>query len=799
MKKFLVVVLLLVTLISFSSKFTYKDKRADFKILINFMEDNYVYFDFIEGVTKESFEKISEEYFKEISEDMTDLEYYNLINNYMRWFRNGHTNLIHPSWYYELSNTFSSGSMNYFDYFSEEIFNEESLETYKYLESIIENKYLTGRKELDPNNVETKIIEKDKIAYLKINSIGYAHYLADEEKVVSFLKEVKDYENIIIDVRGNGGGAVKYWQDYIVSKLTKAYLSVDYYIFNRSGKEAVDFINIHLPYVDTLMRADRSEVLSLPHTPEQLLTVDYMAPMKFKTGVSPEDSLNYEGNIFLLVDNGVYSSTEAFASFAKNTNFATLVGEKTGGDGIGLNPIFFKLPNTNLVLRTPSILGLNPDGTVNLIAGTEPDIKVDSEKALEKTIELINTDYKAREPRYENKIFSNILSYMPKEGNSESVLKDGLDYDKFNGKTIDKVEYKGYSKTNLNYLKWLIDLKEGEVYKATKIKNIETRLKNLNSFSEILLIPEYKEEELIITVYVQEGESFFKSTSNILENILQDIFESRVSLHYYNTFGTMINLHGGYSFNKYFPTYIKAEIPTNIFFTKRNDLEGGYYTEYIPKDEKVSELKRNYIKTNQTTYLTEKITASVTNEFFFDSSTDKNELNIVPDNYYRLNLNFNSSDGIGILSSVNAMKVGFNYDYDNFYPYYGYANLAKLDFDFGLTVSNLFRNKYMDMDTPLELQDKYNFENHLKSYQGMDVAKGQIFDSVSISQNLYNIINLEVIFETGKLIDKKEDISAQDFDFVVGGAVGFYTPMGVFKIRYTQSLINQDYNLYFGF
>jgi hypothetical protein len=337
------------------------------------------------------------------------------------------------------------------------------------------------------------------------------------------------------------------------------------------------------------------------------------------------------------------------------------------------------------------------------------------------------------------------------------------------------------------------------VYKSSRIKNIEKRLKNLNSFSEILLIPGYEKEKLIITVYVQEGEGFFKSTANILENILQDIFESRVSLHYYNTFGTMINLHGGYSFNKYFPTYIKAEIPTNMFITKRNDLEGGYYTEYVPKDEKVSELKRYYIKTNQTTYLTEKITASITNDFFFDESTDKNELNITPDNFYRLNINFNSSDGIGILSSVNAMKLGFNYDYNKLYPYYGYANFAKLDFDFGLTVSNLFRNKYMDMNTPLELQDKYNFENHLKSYQGMDIAKGQIFDSISINQNLYNIINLEVLFETGKLIDKKEDISAQDFDFALGGAIGFYTPIGIFKIRYTQSLISDDYNLYFGF
>lgn len=799
LKKLLIILILLITLMSFSMKFSFEDKKEDFKTLINFMEDNYVYFDFTEKVTKENFKKVSAEYLNKITEKTTDLEYYNLVYSYMKWFNNGHTNLLYPSWYYELANTFLSGSGTYFDYFSKEIFNEKSMETYKYLETLIDNEYLIGKKEIDSNNVETKIIEKNKIAYIKIKSIGYVNYMMDGEKIISFLNKVKNYNNLIIDVRGNGGGTVKYWMDYLVSKLEKGYLSVDYYIFNRSGKEAVDFINIHLPYVDTLMRVNRSQVLNLPNTPKQVLTTDYMAPMNFKTGVAPKDSLNYIGNIFLLVDKGVYSSTEAFASFAKNTNFATLIGEKTGGDGIGLNPIFFRLPNTNLVVRTPSILGLNTDGSVNFYASTEPDIRVPSENALEKTIELIHNGYKTKKPKYENKILSNILSYMPNNGNSESVLKENIDYEKYNGQTIEKVEYKGYSKTNLNYLKWLIGIKKGDIYKSSKIKNIETRLKNINSFSEILLIPEKIDDELTITVYVQEGEGFFKNTENILENILNDIFNMRVSLHYYNTFGTMVNLHAGYSFNKYYPTYIKTEIPTNIGITKRNDFEYGYYTEYIPKNDLVSELSRQYIKITNSTYITEKINALLTNEFYFDNLTDKNELSITPSNYYKLNLSLTNNDGIGILSSINALKVGLNSDYDKIYPYYGYANLAKLDFDFGLTISNLFRTKYMDMNTPLALQDKYNYQNHLKSYQGMDVAKGQFFNSLSISQDIFKIANLEVLFESGKLIDKTEDISINNFDFALGGAVGFYTPMGLFKIRYTKSLISDDYNLYFGF
>ena len=47
--------------------------------------------------------------------------------------------------------------------------------------------------------------------------------------------------------------------------------------------------------------------------------------------------------IFLLVDESVYSASETFAMFCKENELATLIGETTGGDGCGYDPLLFNL------------------------------------------------------------------------------------------------------------------------------------------------------------------------------------------------------------------------------------------------------------------------------------------------------------------------------------------------------------------------------------------------------------------------------------------------------------------------
>ena len=91
--------------------------------------------------------------------------------------------------------------------------------------------------------------------------------------------------------------------------------------------------------------------------------------------VKPDiNSIKFKGNIYLLVDDSVYSSSETLASFCKETGLAKLVGTKTGGDGIGIDPIQINLPNSGYVLRFPNNLGVTSSGSINELDKTSPDI-----------------------------------------------------------------------------------------------------------------------------------------------------------------------------------------------------------------------------------------------------------------------------------------------------------------------------------------------------------------------------------------------------------------------------------------
>ncbi len=82
----------------------------------------------------------------------------------------------------------------------------------------------------------------------------------------------------------------------------------------------------------------------------------------------------------VLVDEDVYSASENFVMFCKNTGFATLAGTTTGGDGGISDPMLLSLPNSGLIVRFSIYYSLNADGTGNEANGTKPEIIVTKEE-----------------------------------------------------------------------------------------------------------------------------------------------------------------------------------------------------------------------------------------------------------------------------------------------------------------------------------------------------------------------------------------------------------------------------------
>lgn len=76
--------------------------------------------------------------------------------------------------------------------------------------------------------------------------------------------------------------------------------------------------------------------------------------------------------------------------------FATIVGEKTGGDGIVGSPLFCALPNSGFIFKFSFTMGLTEDGSCNEEFKTKPDIEITqkwySNIFADKSIEYILTD-----------------------------------------------------------------------------------------------------------------------------------------------------------------------------------------------------------------------------------------------------------------------------------------------------------------------------------------------------------------------------------------------------------------------
>ena len=87
---------------------------------------------------------------------------------------------------------------------------------------------------------------------------------------------------------------------------------------------------------------------------------------------------NFTGEIILLTDNVVYSAAESFAHFCKETDWATIYGTATGGDGLLLWPLYCILPNSKIIINMASTLGLDTSGHANEEVRTQPDVYYES-------------------------------------------------------------------------------------------------------------------------------------------------------------------------------------------------------------------------------------------------------------------------------------------------------------------------------------------------------------------------------------------------------------------------------------
>jgi len=124
--------------------------------------------------------------------------------------------------------------------------------------------------------------------------------------------------------------------------------------------------------------------------PEEIKS-DFNYFVKVTSIIEPTDEEGYQGDIYLLVDNKVFSSSDKFTQFAKDCDFAYIIGEPTLGEGSGFDNIVLRLPNSGYVIRFPVAIVLSSNGINREEFTVTPDLLTESKNALDEAIELIRT------------------------------------------------------------------------------------------------------------------------------------------------------------------------------------------------------------------------------------------------------------------------------------------------------------------------------------------------------------------------------------------------------------------------
>lgn len=219
-------------------------------------------------------------------------------------------------------------------------------------------------------NRNVEITFTNDTAIIKIKSFSNKRIDKDAylfKNLEQYLNE-NDIDNIIIDIRGNGGGSDAYFKHFS--------------IFTDED------VNFNDASYDLFMQQD----LSIIWTP------------------IPKGECKKHYNKYLLIDNKVFSTAEKLAKCCKQTGYATLIGEQTLGEGNGFTPYRLKLSDgiyktkkaesirkqygaigKQVVLNFPTDAPINEYGQIDYenCYNTKPDIECQSEEALDVALETI--------------------------------------------------------------------------------------------------------------------------------------------------------------------------------------------------------------------------------------------------------------------------------------------------------------------------------------------------------------------------------------------------------------------------
>lgn len=377
-------------------KLTKEEKVEDFEYMFETIETAYPYLEVNERVNNVDWIAKKEEYLVKIKNTKNDDEFMEVLTEILSELNNGHTKLINSKELYEFFKSAyeQTGWCDFLD-------DEKVVTRYNSIKGNIQN----TKEPMVKKDIITKDVVDKEVGYIHLPQMYGIYGGITEKDIESDMKKIDDYINtlenykaLIIDIRGNSGGDDMYWRNIVSKLISDDIENKGYCVFRNDSKIIKDYVDKRELIVNSI---DNLPKELLKNVPREVIS-DFSGFISITVSIESSTNSKFQGNIYLLVDDIVYSSSESFAIFCKNTGFATLIGEKTGGDGGGIDPILFDLKNSGLIVRMTSEMYLTRQGICNEEFKTIPDYVItdvtrtknfEDDKCIQKVLELENINY----------------------------------------------------------------------------------------------------------------------------------------------------------------------------------------------------------------------------------------------------------------------------------------------------------------------------------------------------------------------------------------------------------------------
>lgn len=355
---------------------TTEQKVTDFDSLYTQLKGAYPYFEVNKRQNNIDWVSNYDSYKMRIVNSENDAEYLAQLDTIMKDLNCGHADLLPTKYYHYMHSRYKMASLILWSYrrYVKELNKNGAKKKNKYWTEIAKQLYPSSGigsnlAELDEEeNISFETYEESSTAVIHIKSFLYEHIKADKQALLTFYQTLNNYNNLVIDVQGNTGGDTRYWQNNIVPFLIDSTINYSLYMAFKNSPAFYRFAGN--------MSGFPADSIKLMNMPEELQSGQYLIKQSTNSIEPDKKSIHYKGNIYVLADHNVYSSSEAFVNFCQSSGFAKVTGETTGGDGVGSDPFIYTLPISGIAVRYPGLMGLNGDGSSNEEKGTTPEIKL---------------------------------------------------------------------------------------------------------------------------------------------------------------------------------------------------------------------------------------------------------------------------------------------------------------------------------------------------------------------------------------------------------------------------------------